>query len=147
MKKHRNRPMQRSRRKVALEALRQQHRLPELARRYGVHTSQSYEWKAQLLDRAARVLEAKGEAASSRGSSEREQELLKKIVALECVRVRHVRGATASIARASASLKASRSSALCKHELGLRVARRTKQIARNYSVEAHHQSWSVAFVR
>lgn len=65
--------------KVALEAVKEQQTVPELARRYGVHTSQIYKWKAQFLAQAARVFETEGDAASNGGSSEREQELLQKI--------------------------------------------------------------------
>jgi transposase len=64
--------------KVALEAVREQHTVPELARRYGVHTSQIYKWKALFLEQAARVFESDTEPGSA-GSSEREDELLKKI--------------------------------------------------------------------
>ena len=63
---------------VALEAVREQHTVPELARRYGVHTSQIYKWKALFLEQAARVFESDTEPSSA-GSSEREEELLKKI--------------------------------------------------------------------
>ena len=65
--------------KVALEAVREQHTVPELARRYGVHTSQIYKWKAQFLSQSARVFEAEGDTVGSNVTSEREQELLRKI--------------------------------------------------------------------
>jgi transposase len=58
--------------------VREQHTVPELARRYGVHTSQIYKWKAQFLEQASRVFESDAEPSNG-GSSEREQELLQKI--------------------------------------------------------------------
>jgi transposase len=78
MKKGRNKHDAAFKAKVALEAVREQHTVPELARRYGVHTSQIYKWKAQFRAQAARVFEAEGDAVSS-DNSEREQELLQKI--------------------------------------------------------------------
>lgn len=77
-KKSRNRHDAAFKAKVALEAVKEQQTVPELARRYGVHTSQIYKWKAQFLAQAARVFETEGDASDS-GSSEREQELLQKI--------------------------------------------------------------------
>jgi transposase len=61
--------------KVALEAVREQQSVPELARRYGVHPNQIYKWKREFIERAALAF---GEAEPA-GSSEREEELLKKI--------------------------------------------------------------------
>jgi transposase len=79
-KKSRNKHDAAFKAKVALEAVREQQTVPELARRYGVHTSQIYKWKAHFLSQAARVFETEGDAASSsNGGSEREQELLQKI--------------------------------------------------------------------
>lgn len=62
--------------KVALEAIREQHTVPELSRRYGVHANQIYKWKKQFLDNAASVFDGRPETS---GGSEREDELLKKI--------------------------------------------------------------------
>jgi transposase len=78
MKNTRNKHSATFKAKVALEAVREQHTVPELARRYNVHTSQIYKWKAQFLEQAARVFESESEPRNS-GSSEREQELLQKI--------------------------------------------------------------------
>ena len=78
MKSTRNRHSAAFKAKVALEAVREQHTVPELARRYGVHASQIYKWKAQFLEQAARVFESDAEPGDT-GSTEREGELLKKI--------------------------------------------------------------------
>jgi transposase-like protein len=44
--------------RVALSALREEETIPELAKRYGVHASQIFKWKRQLLDNASAVFEA-----------------------------------------------------------------------------------------
>lgn len=62
--------------KVALEAIREQHSMAELARRYGVAESQIYAWKRQLLDNIERAFEQR---PGAQNSPEREEELLKKI--------------------------------------------------------------------
>jgi transposase len=63
--------------KVALEAVREQQTIPELARRYGVHANQIYKWKREFIERAA--LAFGSEAQPTTASTEREEELLKKI--------------------------------------------------------------------
>jgi transposase len=63
--------------KVALEALREQESVAEIARRYKLHVTVVAKWKRQLAENVEQVFETNGEV--SRDSSERENELLKKI--------------------------------------------------------------------
>jgi transposase len=61
--------------KIALEALREQATVTDLAQRYQVHPNQIYAWKKQLQEQAARAFEAGGgDTASGR---EREIERLR----------------------------------------------------------------------
>ena len=62
--------------KIALEALREDATIPELARRHGVHPNQIYTWKKQLLDNAASLF-ARGVASSDDSAEEREREAAK----------------------------------------------------------------------
>jgi transposase len=60
--------------KIALEALREDATVPELAKRHGVHPNQIYAWKKQVLDNVASLF-ARGASAS--GEEEREREAAK----------------------------------------------------------------------
>jgi len=61
--------------KVALEALREQETVAEIARRYRLHANVVTNWKRQLAENVERVFEAGG----SHDEAEREGELLQKI--------------------------------------------------------------------
>jgi len=62
--------------KTALEALREDATVPELARRHGVHPNQIYGWKKQVLDNVASLFE-RGAIATNVGEEARERELAK----------------------------------------------------------------------
>ncbi len=59
--------------KIALEALREQASVADLAQRYQVHPNQIYAWKKQLQDQAARAFEA----GAGGGDADREREVEK----------------------------------------------------------------------
>jgi len=66
--------------KVALEALREEGTVAELAQRHKVHPNQIYKWRRQLLENVTRAFETEGTKGGD--SSVREAELLQKIGSL-----------------------------------------------------------------
>jgi len=62
--------------KVALEALREDMTVAELAKRHGVHPNQIYGWKKQVVDNLASLF-ARGASVSGDGEEARERETAK----------------------------------------------------------------------
>ena len=59
--------------KVALESLREDMTVPDLAKRHGVHPNQMYSWKKQAVENMASLF-ARGASASGEGEEARERE-------------------------------------------------------------------------
>jgi transposase len=62
--------------KIALEALREDATVAELAKRHGVHPNQIYAWKKQVFDNLASLFE-RGASGLGEGEEEREREAAK----------------------------------------------------------------------
>jgi transposase len=77
MKKQRTKHTAGFKAKVALEALREQETIAELARRHKVHANQIYTWRRQLLKNVTMAFE--NSEGGGTEASEREAELLQKI--------------------------------------------------------------------
>ena len=63
--------------KVALEALREDMTVPELAKRHGVHPNQIYGWKKLVTDNVSNLFARGANASSGEGDEARERETAK----------------------------------------------------------------------
>ncbi len=62
--------------KIALEALREDATVPELAKRHGVHPNQIYSWKKQVLDNIASLFARGASGSGDDDEEERQREVV-----------------------------------------------------------------------
>jgi transposase len=63
--------------KIALEALREDATVPELAKRHGVQPNQIYSWKKQVLDNITSLFAHGASGSGDDGEEERQREVAK----------------------------------------------------------------------